>query len=86
MAFRTRYGQFEDRVMPSGLTNDPAIFHSSIDEYLRPYIDDFAVCYIDNILIYLTKEKEHKEHVRQVRQRHKEFVLYRKAEKCQYGV
>jgi hypothetical protein len=85
-AFRTRYGQFEYRVMPFGLTNAPATFQSYIDDCLRPYIDDFAVCYLDDILIYSTNEKEHEEHVRQVLQRLKEFGLYCKAEKCQFGV
>jgi len=85
-AFRTRYGQFEYRVMPFGLTNAPATFQSYIDDCLRPYIDDFAVCYLDDILIYSTNEKEHEDHVRKVLQRLREFGLYCKAEKCQFGV
>jgi len=72
--------------MPFGLTNAPATFQSYIDDCLRPYIDDFAVCYLDDILIYSANEKEHEEHVRQVLQRIKEFGLYCKAEKCQFGV
>jgi len=85
-AFRPRYGQFEFRVMPFGLTNAPATFQSYIDDCLRPYIDSFALCYLDDILIYSTNEKEHEEHVRQVLQRLKEFGLYWIAEKCQSGV
>jgi len=85
-AFRTRYGQFEYQVMPFGLTNAPATFQSYIDDCLWPYIDDFAVCYLDDILIYSANEKELEEHVRQVLQRLKEFGLYSKAEKCQFGV
>jgi hypothetical protein len=72
--------------MPFGLTNAPATFQSCIDDCLRPYIEDFVVCYIDDILIYSTNEKEHEEHVRQVLQRLKEFGLYCKAEKCQFEV
>jgi len=67
--FRTSYGQFEYGVMPFGLTHAPATFQSYIDHCLRPNIDDFAVCYLDDILIYSTNEKEHEEHVRQVLQR-----------------
>jgi hypothetical protein len=77
-AFRTRYGQFEYRVMPFSLTNAPATFQA--------YIDELAVCYLDNILIYSTNEKEHEEHVRNVLQRLQEFHLYWKAEKRQFGV
>jgi hypothetical protein len=85
-AMRRRYGQFKCWVMPFGLTNAPATFQSYIDDCLRPYIDDFVVCYLDDILIYSTNEKDHKEHVLQVLQRLKEFGLYYKAEKCQFGV
>jgi len=85
-AFRTRCGQFEYSVMPFGLTNVPATFQAYIDDCLRPYIDELAVCYLDDILIYSTNEKEHEEHVRNMLQRLQEFHLYCKAEKCQFGV
>jgi len=62
-AFRTRYSQFEYRVMPFGLMNVPSTFQVYMDDCLRPYIDDFAVCYLDDILIYLTPEKKPEEHV-----------------------
>ena len=85
-AFRTHFGQFEYRAMPFGLTKAPATFQSYIDDCVRPSIDDFAVFYLDDILIFSTNEKEHEEHVRQVLQRLREFDLYCKAEKCQFGV
>jgi hypothetical protein len=44
------------------------------------------VCYLDDILIYSTNEKEHEDHVRKVLQRLREFGLYCKAEKCQFRV
>jgi hypothetical protein len=62
-AFRTRYGQFEYQVMPFGLTNAPAAFQAYIDDCLWPFIDDFAVCYVNDILIYSTDEEEHEEQV-----------------------
>jgi hypothetical protein len=62
-AFRTRYGQFKYRVMPFGLSNAPATFLAYIDDCLWPHIDDFAVCYLDNILIYSNNEVEHEEQV-----------------------
>jgi len=84
-AFRTRYGQFEYRVMPFGLTNAPATFQAYIDDCLRPYVDDFAVRYLDDILFYSTNEMEHEDHVKQVLERLRQFGLYCKAEKCQFG-
>jgi hypothetical protein len=84
-AFRPCYGQFKYRVMSFGLINAPATFQSYIDDCLRPYIDDIAVCYLHDILIYSTNEKEHEAHLCQVLQRLKEFGIYCKAEKCQFG-
>jgi len=65
-AFRTCDGQFEYRVMPFGLTHAPATFQAYIDNCLWPYIDDFAVCYLDDIVIHMTNEEEHEEQVRKV--------------------
>jgi len=85
-AFRTRYGQFQYVAMPLGQTNAPATFQSYINDCLQPYIDNFAVCYLDDILIYSADEMKHDQHVRQVLQRLKEFGLHCKAEKYQFGV
>jgi hypothetical protein len=85
-AFRTHCRQFKYRVIPFGLTNAPTTFQSYVDDCLQPYLDDFAVCYLDDILIYSTNEKEHEEQVRQVLQQLKEFGLYCKAGKCEFGV
>jgi len=56
-AIRQRYGPFKYQVMPFGVTNAPAMFQSYIDHCLQPYIDNFAVCYLDDILIYSRKCK-----------------------------
>jgi hypothetical protein len=45
-----------------------------------------VVCYLDEILIYSTNEKDNEERVSQVLQRVKEFSLYCYAGKCQFGV
>jgi len=73
-------------VMLFGLTNAPASFQGYIDNWLRPYLDNFNLCYLDDILIYSTNKKEHEEHVRKVLERLREFGLYCKAEKCEFGV
>jgi len=72
--------------MPFGMTNAPATFQAYIDDWLRPHIDDFAVCYLDDILIYSTNEEEHEEQVRKVLERLRQFGLYGKAGKCRFGV
>jgi len=72
--------------MPCSLTNTPPTFQCCVDDCLQPYIHDIAVCYLDNILIYSTNEKEHEEHVHKVLQRLEELGLYCNAEKCQFGI
>ena len=62
-AFRTRYGHFEYLVMPFGLTNVPAIFQHLMNDIFREFLDNFIVCYLDDILIYSKDIKQHEEHV-----------------------
>jgi hypothetical protein len=85
-AFETRYDQFEYRVMPFGLTHAPATFQAYIDDCLRPYIEDFTMCYLDDIISYSANEEEHEDYVQRVLQCLQEFGLDCKAEKCQSGV
>jgi hypothetical protein len=85
-AFRTRYRQFVYQVMTFGLSNALATSQAYIDDCLWPYIDDFGVCYLHDILIYSANEKEHEDHVHLVLQRLNEFGLYCNAEMCQFGV
>ena len=82
--FRTRYGNFELLVMPFGLTNAPAAFMDLMNRIFRPYLDQFVIVFIDNILIYSGSGEEHVEHLRIVLQTLREHRLYAKLSKCQF--
>jgi hypothetical protein len=85
-AFRTRYGHFEYLVMPFGLTNAPATFQSYINEVLKGLLDDICVAYMNDIMIYSTTREEHAKHVRMVLDRLRQYSLYVKLSKCEFGV
>jgi len=58
-AFRTRYGHYRYRVIPFGLVNTPATFQTMMNQILREFLDQRVVVYIDDILIYSQRLKEH---------------------------
>jgi len=64
--FRTRYGHFEYNVMPFGLTNALAIFQHLMNDVFWEFLDNFVVCYLDDILVFSKNEEEHINHVRLV--------------------
>jgi len=79
-AFHTRCIQFGYGVMPIRFTNAPATLQAGIDDCLRPYIDDLAVHYQHDIVIYMTSEKEHEHHVKKEPELLQQCGLYWKAE------
>src|SRR3954471_3876462 len=74
--FRTRYGHYEYTVMPFGVTNAPGGFMENMNRIFHPYLDQFVVVFIDDILIYYKSEDEHAEHLRVVLEILKEKKLY----------
>ena len=83
-AFRTRYGHFEFSVMPFGLTNAPASFMDLMHRVFQPYLDQFVVVFVDDILIYSQFEEEHEDHLRIVLLTLRDHQLYVKFSKCEF--
>ena len=83
-AFRTRYGHYEFLVMPFGLTNASAAFMDLMNRVFRPYVDQFVVVFIDDILVYSKDAQEHEQHLRIVLETIREKKLYAKLNKCDF--
>lgn len=62
-AFHTRYGHYEFTVIPFGLTNAHGFDEPCVSVFW-PYLDDFVVVFIDDILIYSKNSKDHEKHLR----------------------
>ena len=64
--FRIWYGHFEFTVMPFRLANAPAAFMDLMHRVFQPYLDQFFVVFIDDILIYSKSEEDHEDYLRVV--------------------
>ncbi|GKE61542.1 putative reverse transcriptase domain-containing protein, partial [Tanacetum coccineum] len=83
-AFRTRYGHIEFTVMPSGLTNAPAVFMDLMNQVCKLYLDKFVIVFINDILIYSKSKEEHEIHLKLVLELLKKKSLFVKFYKCEF--
>ena len=70
--------------MPFGLTNESAAFMDLMNKVFQPYLDQFVVVFVDDILIYSHLEVEHEDHLRIVLQLLRDHQLYAKFSKCEF--
>ena len=82
--FRTRYGHYEFLVMSFGFTNAPTTFMDIMNHVFRPYVDQFVVVFIDDILVYLKDQENHDTHLREVLETLRKEQLYANLSKCEF--
>jgi len=83
-AFRMRYGHYEYSVMPFGVTNALGVFMEYMKKIFHPYLDQFVVVFIYDILVYSKSEEEHAEHLSIVLQVLNGKQLFAKLSKCEF--
>jgi hypothetical protein len=85
-AFHTHDGLYEFLVMVFGLCNAPAMFHSLMNDVLRPFLRRFVLVFFDDILIYNKTWADHLRHLRAVLDELRRHQLFVKRSKCSFGV
>ncbi len=66
MAFSTSWGYYEYNVMPFGLKGVPITFQRLMTKVLEPYLYEFVMVYLDDIIIFSQTMDEHIQHMRKV--------------------
>ena len=83
-AFKTQYEHYQFPIMPFGLTNALAAFMDLLNLVFRPYLDQFVVVFIDDILVYSKGREDHDMHLHVVLEILRKEQLYAKLSKCEF--
>ena len=83
-AFRIRYGHYEYSMMQSGVSNSHGVFMEYMNRIFHPYLDQFVLVFIDDILVYSKSDEDHVGYLHTVLQVSKENKLYAKLSKCEF--
>lgn len=82
--FVNQYNHYKYLVMSFGVSNAPCVFMEYMNRIFHPYLDQFVVVFIDNILVYSKSDEDHVRHLRTIFQVLKENKLYAKLSKCEF--
>ena len=66
------------------LTNAPAAFMDLMNRVFHPYLDQFLVVFINDIMVYSKNAQEHEQHLKIVLQILREKRLFVKLSKCDF--
>ena len=76
---------YKFKVLPFGLTNVPTTFQSTMSRIFNPYIGQFVLVFLDDILVYSRSPKEHLQHLRLVFETLRSYRLFAKLKKCEFN-
>ena len=82
-AFVTPFGKYQFEAVPFGLAQAPTYFQQLISMMLQG-CSNFAMAYLDNIIIFSKNEEEHLKHIEIIFQKLKEAGLKLKESKCDF--
>ena len=82
--FCTKYGLFQFKVMPFGLSNAPGTFERLMETVLRGMQWERAVLYLDDIIVFSDSVEEHLKRLEEILQRLRAANLMLKPSKCHF--
>ena len=82
LAFNSPFGKYEYIDVPFGLTQAPAYFQELTTGILKDF--NFAIAYLDHIIIFSTTTEEHLSHIKQVFEKLCTAKLSMKFSKCHF--
>ena len=84
-SFICHVGQFEFLREPMGIACGPPVYQREMQRALSGLVGVCVLVYLDDLVIYSQNMKDHKEHLRLVFERLREFGLSLKKEKCSFA-
>ena len=82
-AFVMPFGKYEFNAVPLGLAQAPAYFQQLISIVLQD-CSDFAMAYLDDIIIFSQNEEDHLKHIEIIFKKLKKADLKLKESKCNF--
>ena len=76
-------GLYKYNVMTCGLVNAPRIFLECMSVVLHG-LGDFAMAYLDDMIIFSTSEEEHRQHIQQIFDCLRQHNLKLQTSKCKF--
>lgn len=84
IAFRTRDSHYEYSVMLFSVSNALGVFMEYMNTMFHPYLDQFVVVFIHDILVYSKTDEDHGGHLHIVLHVLKKKKMYAKLSNCEF--
>ena len=84
-AFRTKYDNFEYKILSFELITESVTFQFYIDRALTDCLNKFCICYLNDILIYSDNVSDHNNHVKKILKTLRKHKLFVKLKKCSFS-